>query len=530
MRFVLYTLLWLLPFLSAGQAALKKLPPNINHPSINVSAPYISLDGNSLLFVSDNAEDNALAIFYTAKADAVNWKDPVLLPRHINHKLNFLKGFALNQTGTQMFLTNMKAGGLGGFDLYSTELRGTFWPEPVNLGAPINSSSHEACPSLSADGTQLFFMRCEKMDFAKAERCKIMVAKRKPNGMWDTPAELPPHINTGNSQTPRIMGDSETLIFSSDRLPQGQGGLDLYRTRWNGTTWSAPEALAFANTPGDDQYVSATSLGRYLLKEAPGKFNTEIVEMLFPANLKPKATTKIEGRITGPANPASPYLAVFNLKDQSRVFSGRPARDGTFTLYLNEGAVYDLSVEPEQDNYTFYSRQFNLTGERIATMEKVNIALKPLAAGDAVELSGVSFLPYRAELTPGSQQELRRAVRLMKANSHLAFDVEVALAGYQRDSVQRDADLTEVLTDTLKKVITYTEPDSTAVEGFRTLQRDSIWVKHTYHNDRTPQQVLEVVNYLVGQGVAASSVRPMHQAVPEPVAENRKIRVTIRAR
>src|SRR4029079_6304754 len=130
--------------------------------------------------------------------------------------------------------------------------------------------------------------------------------------------------------------------------------MDLYITKWNGTDWSKPVALDFANTSGNDQYVSATSLGRYLMKEAPGQKKTEIVELLFPVETKPKGTMKVEGKIAA-ENPGAAYIAVFNREDQ-RVFNGRPNSNGTFTVYLKEGDVYDLSVEPEKDNFTFFSK------------------------------------------------------------------------------------------------------------------------------------------------------------------------------
>ena len=50
-----------------GQARLRKMPANINHAPINNFAPYVSLDGNSMVFIADNAEDNALTMNYTSR-------------------------------------------------------------------------------------------------------------------------------------------------------------------------------------------------------------------------------------------------------------------------------------------------------------------------------------------------------------------------------------------------------------------------------------------------------------------------------
>lgn len=508
-----------------AQAQMRKLPANINHPTINVSVPFVNLDGNALIFLSDYADDDKIVMYFSTRTDGVNWKDPVMLPKTINSGLNFLKGYTLSPDGKTIYLTNAKTGGLGGFDIYKVEQKGNFWSELINVGLPLNSKGNEASPSFSADGSAVYFMRCEKMTFDKAESCKLMMSKKKANGQWEEPVELPAFINTGNSQTPRIMGDGETLLFSSDKLPQGKGGMDLYLTKWNDTGWSAPLALEFVNTPNNDQFVSATSLGRYLMKDAPGQRKSELIEVLFPAAIKPRATMKIEGT----ANPTSSFVSVFNLKDQTKVFSGKPNATGSFIAYLNEGNKYDLSIEPEQDNYTFYSKEFDLTNDKFAQIEKLSATLKPVAAGDEIELAGISFKPNSFELTPASNQELRRVVRMIKGNPAMQFNIDLMLKGYRQDSLKSDADLTEEYADTLRVPVTYTVKDSTLSDAVKTMTRDSLVIKKMYHNDRTPLQSLEILNYLISQGIPAKSVTVSHHAIAA-LPENKKLLVKISAK
>jgi hypothetical protein len=322
------------------------------------------------------------------------------------------------------------------------------------------------------------------------------------------------------------MGDGETLIFSSDKFPAGKGGMDLYVTKMNNGEWSRPVALDFANTSTDDQYVSATSLGRYLMKEAPGQRKTEIVELLFPSELKPKGMMKVEGKIVA-ENPAAAYISVYNQKDQ-RVFNGRPYTNGSFTIYLKEGDIYDLSVEPEKDNFTFYSKKFDLTGENLSISGNETITLKPLAHGDVIELNGLSFKPLSSELTVGSTQELRRLVRMIKGNPSYKFNIEVSLFGLQQDSVKSNPELTEVTSDSIKIAVPRQVIDSLLTPPTtKTVMHDSIRVKHTYSNDRTANQGLEVVNYLVSQGIAGSSFTLTHNAEAEPVLQNRKTVVKV---
>lgn len=529
-------LIWYQP--SFGQAKTRKFPSPVNHPAINVSTPFISLDGNSMIFIADNGEDNMLTINYTSK-DGVNWKEPIAMSRTVNNaKLNFLKGFALNADGKIMYLTNQKAGGIGGFDILISELKGAIWSDPVNPGTPINSKLHDGCPSVAVDGNTLYFMRCEKMDINNAENCKLMVVKKRPTGQWEEPVELPASINTGNSQNPRIMGDSETLIFSSNKFSGNKGGMDLYMTRLTGTQWSAPVALDFANTATDDQYVSASSLSRYLIRDAPGQRKSEIIEILFPPDQKPKGLMKVEGKIVGLENLTSAYISVFNQKDQSRVYNGRPLADGSFVVYMKEGVVYDLSVEPEQDNFTFYSKQFNVTGEKLSALEKISVNLKKVSIGDEIELPGLSFNPYKKTISSSSTQELRRLTRLIKGNSSYKFNIDVTLMGLQRDSLQSNPDLTEMQRDTSHIQVTYTidsittsvDSVTTKIDSMITATRDSLVVKVTYHNDRTEQQSQAIRTYLISQGIAEGNLSITFKAIMESVTENRKTKVKITVR
>lgn len=501
---------------SLGQAKIRKMPPNINHTSINNFAPFISLDGNIMVYVADVAEDNVLTLCYSQR-EGVNWKDPVVLPKTVNSKLNFLKGFGLSPDGMTLYLSNTKSNGLGGFDLYSSQFNGVMWSDPVNIGLPINSKGNESNPSFSADGSTLFFMRCEKMDFNAADLCKIMMVTKKSNGQWDQPVELPASINTGNSQTPRMMGDGETLIFSSNKLQPNQGGMDLYYTKLSNGQWSVPRPLDFANTPKDDQYVSSTSSGRYLLRDVPGTRESELVELLFPSEVKPKGTIKIDGNVAGVSNA---FVSVYDFNSRRQVFSTKPSKDGNFVVYMNEGGVYDLSVDPEQDNYTFYSKKFDMTSEKFSLIEKVTATLKPLSSGDEIELAGISFKPNTSELSPSSSQELRRLVRLMQGNPSVYFSIQVSLQGFEKDSVRSNPDLTELKIDTIKIPVTY------KVDSVTTAVRDSLVIKSTFHNDRTLPQSKAVFNYLLSQGIPAGRMACSGKAIVEALPEKRRVWVT----
>ncbi len=506
--------------IAMGQPKMRKLPTIINHPSINVTAPFMSVDGSGLIYVSDYAQDYALTMFYSYKQRA-NWSEPKPLPKNLS-KLNFLYGATLSADGKTVYLSSFKSPGAGGYDIWMSESRGSSWTEPVNLVNPINTKSNEASASFTPDGKTIYFMRCEKMNEKSASECKIFVAKKKTNGQWSEPEELPAHINTGNSQYPRILADGETLLFSSDKLPGNKGGLDLYQTRLVNGNWTAPVAMEFTNTEVDDKNVSVNGIGRYLLRDSPGARKMELVEYLIPQELRPKGLTKIEGAVLDPSGaPVSAYIVVTERDSQKRVYNGRPEKDGSFTLYLPEGSVYEFGVDPERSNFNFYAEYIDLTEEDIPQLKRVNPVLKPIEAGDNFPLDLVTFEENSAALTETSSTELDRLVRMIRSNPEFIFEIQVLLAGYEEDSVSSIPDLTEVIYDSIQATVT--DIDTLG----QLFERDTLIVKTRYHNDRTLEQAGQVVEYLVSKGADASDTSVFGNARPEAIPENRKITVNV---
>lgn len=510
---------------ATGQAKVRKLSTNINHPSLNLFAPYISADANAIVFLSDNAEDQALTPFFSYR-ERGDWKEPQVLPKIINTRLNFLRGYGLDADGSTLYFSTMKSPGVGGFDICISEWRGgNAWTNPVNMGAPINSRLHEACPSVTPDGKTLYFMRCIKMDQHNASGCSIFRVDRKSNGIWGEPIELPASINTGNSQTPRIMADAETLIFSSDRIGNGKGGMDLYMTRHRSGAWTEPVPLEFVNTEEDDQYVSVAGLGRYLLRDARGGRKSELVEYLIPDALRPKGMMKIEGKVVDDTGqPLQAYVSLIDTSTGERVYNGRPEGDGTFLLYAMEGGLYELGVDPEHGNRNYFSRTFDLTVDPIPQVERVHAVLKPIQPGDEWPLPGISFREHSAEIDlASSQRELQRLVRVLTSNPDMDFEVEVTLEGYQEDSLQSHPDLTEVKIDTVHWM--YIDIDSLG----QLYERDTASVNVVFHNDRTQDQVYAVIEYLVSHGASEGQLMGYASAVPAILPEERRTTVKARA-
>ena len=124
-----------------------------------------------------------------------------------------------------------RPGGLGASDLWVTR-RPTLddpWEEPVNLGPAVNSEHHEHAPFISSDGLTLLFDSDRPGGMGASD---IWMATRPSvDDPWKTPVNLGSEINSTSWESePSLTSDGSSLYFSSLRA-DGYGGYDTWMAR-----------------------------------------------------------------------------------------------------------------------------------------------------------------------------------------------------------------------------------------------------------------------------------------------------------
>jgi len=103
------------------------------------------------------------------------------------------------------------------------------WSDPVNLGAPVNSSVNDMNAALSPDELSLYFVSGRAGGLGGVD---IWVSRRASlDSPWEQPVDLGPNVNSsGLEASPALSADGHLLFFSSDR-PGGRGSNDIYVAR-----------------------------------------------------------------------------------------------------------------------------------------------------------------------------------------------------------------------------------------------------------------------------------------------------------
>ena len=116
-----------------------------------------SLLATELYFSSTRGGGVGGSDIYVSAFDGESFGAPVLVPA-LNTVLNDNRP-NLGRDGLEIFFDSNRAGGSGGIDLWTSIRASTSdpWSPPTNLGGGVNSSANDLRPSLSWDGTALYF-------------------------------------------------------------------------------------------------------------------------------------------------------------------------------------------------------------------------------------------------------------------------------------------------------------------------------------------------------------------------------------
>jgi len=134
-----------------GWAPPQNLGCTVNS-SADEASPYLLED--ELYFSSTRAGDSNI---YLSVFDGDSFAAPTLAPG-LNTAQNDSRP-NLRRDGLEIFFDSDRPGGIGGLDLWTSTRASTSdpWSSPTNLGSDVNSSANELRPSLSWDGTTLYF-------------------------------------------------------------------------------------------------------------------------------------------------------------------------------------------------------------------------------------------------------------------------------------------------------------------------------------------------------------------------------------
>ena len=134
------------------------------------------------------------------------------------------------------------------------------WSAPAEPAFAAPAGVLEADPAFSHDGRRLYYVSARH----RSDDLDIWKVERNADGQWGEPQRLPEPINSPHTELlPRELADGR-LLFGSNR-PGGPGGRDLYLATLQGDErWQVGPLAAPVNSKGDEYEADLSRDGKVL--------------------------------------------------------------------------------------------------------------------------------------------------------------------------------------------------------------------------------------------------------------------------
>lgn len=388
--------------------------------------PALTADGNTMIYsrVIDNNED----FLISTRTKSSTWGPALPLSTNINTKEYNEGAQSLSPDGKYLFFTGCnRPDGSGSCDIYVSHKNGKKWDRPFNLGSVVNSKYWDSQPAISPDGNTLYFSSNRPGGLGGYDLWKTQLLK---DGTWSPPVNLGPDINTPyDEHTPFVHPDGQTFYFSSDGWP-GLGNKDIFYSRIDAHgKWGKPVNLGYPiNSYNEETGLIVTPDGlngifSTTLKNGFGDLDLYTFKM--PALARPQRISYVNGTVYDKETNATLAAEVLmvNLKTKKTQFNDyTSAETGDFLAVMPVGSDYSLNVSAK--GYLFYSEHFELPEKNGNKPVELTVYMERIKTGRNLTLKNIFFETNMATLLPQSIVELDVLLALLTENPKLVIEIQ----------------------------------------------------------------------------------------------------------
>lgn len=190
--------------------------------------PFISADGLELYFASNRKGGYGGHDIWVTRRQTMgdSWGRPTNLGPTINTGMMDISP-CVAADGLSLYLACYQRDREGCYDLFMTERATTedSWNEPVRLGPNVNFSYNDVVPSISANGLTLFYARGAVPSYAGL----CMTTRSTVSDFWNPTIGISSMFDSSNyDYAPSVSADGSILYFESCR-PGGYGDSDIWQ-------------------------------------------------------------------------------------------------------------------------------------------------------------------------------------------------------------------------------------------------------------------------------------------------------------
>lgn len=211
-------------FTSSPKKIKGKIDKRFNEGPVTFSA-----DGKEMIFTRSNYKKKSaggvrmLGLYHADYDEKKGWVN--VTPLSVNGATYNVAHPSLSKDGTQLFFISDMPGGQGETDIYVSLKQGSDWGQPINLGPDVNTPGREMFPFIADDGT-LFFSSDSRVGLGGLD---IYSTTLSGNSKWVNVTNLGAPINSSSDDFAYVSDETGRHGYMSSNRPGGLGDDDIYK-------------------------------------------------------------------------------------------------------------------------------------------------------------------------------------------------------------------------------------------------------------------------------------------------------------
>lgn len=352
------------------------------------------------------------------------------------------------------------------------------WLSPMLLKGNVNGQYHEGPACFNKEGNVVYFTRSNyaKKKLAKSSKSEnnLQLLRAELVGdKWTNVTSMSFNSNEYSCGHPSLSPDDKTLYFISD-MTGGVGGTDIYKTNFDGTSWSKPENLGnVINTNGNEMFPYIHSDGTFyfssdahnnlggldvFMSSYDGKKWLQVENLNYPLNTskddfgfvlnsdnktgyvssnrgegdkiyeitKNEPTFILSGIVFQKGKPGlmidSAVIEIQNLTDKTKE-TILTNKSGSYKIKLKSKSEYLIKASKPMYFTVSEAKNICMIGKKISENFTANFELDQIIIEKPIVLENIYYDLDKWFIRPDAAKELDRLVQLMNDNPTLTIEL-----------------------------------------------------------------------------------------------------------
>lgn len=397
------------------------------------TSPIISADGKTLYYVIKNSPDNIGGekddIYVSTLGEDGEWKKSVNIGPPINNTShNSIVSVSPDENTLIVNGVYNKDGSSKGKGISISNRTRTGWEVPLEIEIEDYYNDNQYVNNCLSSNKKVLIMSVQRKDSYGEKDLYVSFEK---NGKFSRPVNMGSVLNTKfDESTPFLAADDKTLYFSTSGHP-GYGSNDIFVSQRLDDTWlnwSKPKNLGpEINTSNWDAYFTVPGNGEYayLVSDENSIGKADIFRIKLGESVKPDPVILVRGKVlNAKTNQPLPAVIIYENPDNGTEV-GSALSDpttGEYKIVLPGGAQYGFMAEKEG----FYAASDFLDLQNTGEYGEIvrDLYLKPIEKDETFRLNNVFFDTDKWELREESVAELQRLVHFLQKNPKIKIRIE----------------------------------------------------------------------------------------------------------